>query len=298
MPEENLTRELGTALSIDYVEQFGKRINSLFELLGLHRVLPVPAGTVIKTYTSSVTLDETEIEPGEIIPLSEVKMEDGPTYEIAWDKKRKAVPAEDIQKYGFERAILRTDEKLLNSIQKGIRDGLLANLATGTGTQEGENFKQLLAKNTASVKVAFEEDDPEVISFVNTFDAYDYLGDSDITTQTLFGMTYIENFMDNKIVFLSGDVPAGTIYSTAVDNLVIYYVDVAGGEISKAFDFVTQEDGLIGVTHDINKQRLTAETITLYGLVWLAERLDGVIVGEIVEEEVEEEEEEEEVPGA
>ena len=158
----------------------------------------------------------------------------------------------------------------------------MANLATGTGTAEGESFKQLLAKNTASVKVAFEEDDPEVISFVNTFDAYDYLGDADITTQTLFGMTYIENFMDNKVVFLSGDVPAGTIYSTAVDNLVIYYVDVASGEISKAFDFVTQEEGLIGVTHDINKQRLTAETITLYGLVWLAERLDGVIVGEIV----------------
>ena len=135
MPEVNLTRELGTALSIDYVEQFGKRLNSLFTLLGLHRVLPVPTGTVIKTYKSTVTLDDTVVAPGAVIPLSQVKVEDGDTYTIAWDKKRKAVPAEDIQKYGFERAILRTDEKLLNSIQKGIRDGLLANLATGTGTQ-------------------------------------------------------------------------------------------------------------------------------------------------------------------
>ena len=146
------------------------------------------------------------------------------------------------------------------------------------------DYQQTQQQEQEQQKVAFEEDDPVVISFVNTFDAYDYLGDAELSTQTMFGLTYVENFLDNKIVFLSGDVPAGTIYSTAVDNLVLYYADVANGEVAKAFDFVTQEDGLIGVTHDINKQRLTAETVTLFGIIWLAERLDGVIVGEIVEE--------------
>lgn len=282
MPELNLTNQLGTALSIDYTEQFGLRVNSLIDLLGIHRVMPVANGTTIKTYTSSVTLDNTEVAPGAVIPLSEVKLEDGPVHTIKWDKKRKAVTVEDIQAFGFERAITRTDEKLLNSIQKEIRNGLIENLATGTGTQEGTDFKQLLANNTAAVKVAFEEDDPEVISFANTFDAYEYLGDANITTQTAFGMTYLEGFMDNKIVFLSGDIPKGTVYSTAVDNLMLYFVDVSSGDIAGAFDFVTQDEGIIGVTHDINKQRLTAETVTLYGIVWLAEILSGVIKGTIV----------------
>lgn len=280
-PEANLTRDLGTALSIDYVEQFGQRLNSLFTLLGLHRRIAVQNGTVVKQYTSSVTLNNDPVPPGAVIPLSEVVLEDGPTHEIEFDKKRKAVPAEDIQKYGFQTAITRTDRKLINEIQKGVRTTLLDNLATGTGETSGEGFQKALANNTAAVKVAFEEDDPEVISFVNTLDVYDHLGDKDITTQTAFGMSYIENFVDNRVVFMSGDIPRDTIYSTAVDNLVMYHVDLANGAIAQAFDFTMQEDGLIGVTHDINKQRLTAETITLFGLLWLPERLDGVVVGTI-----------------
>lgn len=286
MPEDNLTRELGKALSIDFVEQFGLRLNSLFTLLDMQRIIPMQSGTVVKTYKSSVTLSDEKVDPGAVIPLSKVKMEEDKTYELEWDKKRKAVTAEDIQKYGFERAINRTDTKFLNQIQRNLRDTLLENLADGTGEQEAENFQRLLARNTAAVKVAFEEDDPQVISFVNTFDMYDYLGDKDITLQTAFGMTYVENFLDNRIIFLSGDIEEGTVYSTAVDNMVFYHADVSGGAIAEAFDFTTTEDGIIAVTHDINKTRLTAETITLFGALWLAERLDGVIVGEFEAEEV------------
>src|SRR5690625_4338547 len=124
-PEENLTRDLGKALSIDFTERFGQRLNSLYDLLGIERQMPMAAGTLIKTYTSSVTLDGEEVEPGAVIPLSEVKLEDGPTQELTWDKKRKAVPMEDIQKYGFNRAITITDSKLINEVQKGVRTKLL-----------------------------------------------------------------------------------------------------------------------------------------------------------------------------
>lgn len=87
--EPNLTTELGTALSIDFVEQFGQRFRTLQELLGVQRTLPMAAGTLIKTYTSSVTLDGTQVAPGDIIPLSQVTLEDGPSHELEWDKKRK-----------------------------------------------------------------------------------------------------------------------------------------------------------------------------------------------------------------
>lgn len=284
MPEVNLTRDLGNALSIDFVERFGQRFKSLYELLGIQRVLPMNSGTVIKTYTSSVTLDGTEVEPGAIIPLSEVKLEDGPTQELTWDKKRKAVPMEDIQKYGFNRAITMTDTKLINEIQKGVRTKLLAQLATGTGSATGEGLQMAMAQNWAAVATKFAEDDVETISFVNPFDVADYLGRANITTQSAFGMTYVENFLNNKVVFMHGDIPKGTIYSTATDNLVLAYAQMSSGEIDKAFDFTVDETGLIGVTHDINKQRLTAETVTAYGIVLFAERIDGVVVGTITDQ--------------
>ena len=279
--EPNLTRDLGKALSIDFSERFGQRFKTLNELLGIQRILPMASGTVLKTYTSSVTLDGTVVAPGDIIPLSSVVMEDGPTQELTWDKKRKAVPMEDIQKYGFDRAITMTDSKLINEIQKGVRSKLLAQLETGTGTATGEGLQMTMAQNWAAVSTKFAEDDVEVISFINPFDAADYLGSANITTQTAFGMTYIENFLNNKVVFMHGDIQQGTVYSTAADNLVTAYALMSGGEIGKAFDFTTDSTGLIGVTHDINKQRLQAETITAYGIVLFAERIDGVVKGTI-----------------
>lgn len=283
-PEEGLTRDLGPAVSIDFVERFGQRFKTLFELLGIERKLPMSAGTIIKTYTSSVTLSGEEVEPGALIPLSEVKLEEGPTEELTWDKKRKSVPMEDIQKYGFTRAINITDSKLINEVQKGIRKKLVDQLATGRGKVEGVGLQSTMANAWAAVTDIFDEDDVSVISFINPFDAAAYLGRADITTQNAFGMTYLQDFLNNRVVFMHGDIPKGTIYSTAAENLVIAYADMRSGEIGKAFDFTVDTTGLIGVGHDINLQRLTAETVTAYGIVLFAERLDGVVVGTIKDE--------------
>lgn len=279
--EPNLTTELGTALSIDFVEQFGQRFRTLQELLGVQRTLPMAAGTLIKTYTSSVTLDGTQVAPGDIIPLSQVTLEDGPSHELEWDKKRKAVTMEDIQKYGFDRAVTLTDNKLINEIQKGVRTKLLTQLSTGTATATDTGLQQVMAKNWATVTAKFDEDDVQVVSFINPYDAGDYLGNANISTQSAFGMTYIEDFLNNRVVFMSAQIPEGTVYSTADGNLVAAYALMSGGQINQAFDFTTDSTGLIGVTHDINKQRLQAETVTAYGIELFAERLDGIVVGTI-----------------
>lgn len=281
MAEENLTRDLGAALSIDFVEKFGQKLKSLHELLGVHSLIPMASGTVIKTYTSSVTLDGTKVAPGAVIPLSKVKMEDGPSMTLEFDKKRKAVTAEDIQKYGFTRAITMTDDKLIKAIQKQVRDELFGQLATGTTTTTETGLQKVMAQNWAAVTTKFPEDDVEVISFVNNFDVATYLGDANITVQTAFGMSYIENFLGNRIVFLHGDIPQGTVYSTATGNLNLAYA-LMGGELSNAFDLVTDgETGLIGITHSTDKTRLTSETTTMYGIKLFAERLDGIVKGTI-----------------
>ena len=273
---ENLTENLVKAVAVDYVEQFGRQMRSLTELLGAYDPIALPIGSVLKTYTSKVTLAGGVVPKGDLIPLSEVEMEDGPTYELVYDKRRKAVAAEDIQKYGFERAIAMTDEALIKELHKGIRTKLVANLSGATGTATGAGLQASLANAWGKVQTAFEDDAVNLVAFVNPEDAADYLGRAEISTQTMFGMKYVENFLGVDLVFINSQITKGTAFVTAANNLKVAYANVRG-EMSKAFPFITDSTGIIGILHDVNASHLTAETVTLSATVMFAERLDGVV---------------------
>lgn len=277
--ETNLTVDFVKAQSIDFVEQYGKQLNSLFTMLQLQRKTPMPAGAKIQTYKSSVTLDGTKVEKGDVIPLSKVKMTPGDPIELTFDKKRKAVAVEDVQKYGFDRAIAMTDDLLLRELQKDLRKKFFAQLAKGTGKAEGVGLQGAVAQAWGAVQTAFEDDAVSAIAFANPQDLADYLANAQVSMQTAFGLNYIENFLGVRVMALSSLVPKGKIYATDADNLCFAYAQVTGGsEVGKAFDFTTDSTGVIGVTRNINKERLTAETVTFSGTALYAERLDGVIV--------------------
>lgn len=271
------------AQNIDFVNRFGGGIAGLKKLLDIQRVIPIASGGMVKTYTSSVTLDDTPVPAGAIIPLSQVKTEAGEPIELVWDKKRKAVPAEDIQLYGYERAVALTDTALIKELQKEVRNKLFANLKKGTGTVTGEGLQQATAQAWGAVSTVFEDDEPEVIGFLNTMDVADYLGNAEITIQTAFGMNYIENFMGFKVAMITSQVDKGELWATASENLVLAHANMGGDDVSRVFDFYTDETGLIGVTHTVNKQRLTAETVTASAVALFAERLDGVVKATITE---------------
>lgn len=282
MPETNLTTKLVKAQEIDFVNQFGQKVGKLAEMLGVHRIMPLTEGSTLKTYKATVTLDNTVVAPGAVIPLSEVKQEPDKSWELTWDKKRKAVPIEHIQKYGFERAVNMTDAALIKELQKGVRTKLFANLAEGTGTATGAGLQATLAKAWGKVQVAFEDDAVNVIAFINPEDAAEYLAEAKITLQSAFGLNYVENFLNLGLVVMSSQVTKGKIYATAADNLVLAYAKVDGGEIAKAgFGFSTDSTGIIGASKNSDHTRLTAETTTLSGVELFAEVLNGVIVGTI-----------------
>lgn len=275
---ENITEKLVKAQSIDFVERFGNSITSLLAMLGVQRKFPMTAGSIIKTYTSKVTLQNGEVAKGEIIPLSKVEMEEAEPIELAYSKHRKAVAVEDIQKYGFMRAIAMTDDKLAKELQKDLRGKFFAQLEKGTTAVTGEGLQGALAQAWGNVQTKFEDDGAVTIAFVNPLDVSDYLAKANITVQNAFGLNYVENFLGVNVVIISPQVKAKTLYATAAENLCFAYAVVNGGEIAKAgFDFTTDETGVIGITHDINKQRLTAETTTLSGAALYAERLDGIV---------------------
>jgi hypothetical protein len=274
---ENLTETLVKAQSIDFAEVFGKKMTTLQQMLGIERKLPMPVGSVIKTYKSKVTLQDGNVDKGDLIPLSKVEMEEAEPIELAFNKHRKAVSAEDIQKFGFERAVSMTDAELVKELQKDIRTRFFTQLDTAKGKTKGTGLKGAIAQGWGSVQTIFEDDGVNTIVFVNPLDCADYLASANITIQKEFGLNYVQSFLGADIAIITTSVKKGTLYATASDNLCLAYAQVSGGEINKAFDFVTDSTGVIGVTKDVNIQRLTAETVTLSAIALFAERLDGVI---------------------
>ena len=112
---------------------------------------------------------------------------------------------------------------------------------------------------------------------------YVFEGAANITVQSQFGMTYIENFIGYSRLFLSSDIPSGKIVALPVENLVLYYVNPADGDFANAgLQFtVAGETPLIGFHVEGNYTTLVSEATALMGMVLFAEYLDGIAVVDI-----------------
>ena len=130
----------------------------------------------------------------------------------------------------------------------------------------------------------FEDDDIRAVHFINPLDIADYLAETPVTMQTAFGMTYLEDFLGMGAVFMNSSVPKGKVYSTAADNLVLYYIPVNGADLGEAFNFTADETGYIGIHEEPDYTNMTASDTVINGMELFAERLDGVIVGTIAGE--------------
>ncbi|MCL1789871.1 MAG: hypothetical protein FWG40_00680 [Peptococcaceae bacterium] len=283
-PETNITvtDEFARVHSIDFVEQFNGSLKKLLEALGVTRKQPMALGSIIKTYKTIKDVKNGVVEEGDLIPLSKITTEEGDPYELPFNKWRKAVTVEAIQKHGFTQAVINTDTELLKEIQKGIRKKFFDFLATGTGTASGVGLQGALAQGWGATQALFEDDGVETIAFVNPFDIADYIGQATLVHQNIFGMNYLEGFTGVRGVLTNTNVPQGYLYATVPSNIVLAWIVVNGaGEISKAIPLTTDETGYIGVTHEPQNKTMSYETVAASGVLLFAERLDGVVKVEI-----------------
>lgn len=277
--EENLIKkaDLVKAREIEFVTLFGESIKKLVEALGVTRKIPKQAGYTLKAYKATGTLQPGTVAEGDLIPLSKYQTEAVSYAEIVLKKWRKATSAEAIIEKGYDQAVQMTTDRMLKDVQKGIRTDFFTFLATGTGTATGATFQAALAQAWGQLQVLFEDDSIEAIYFMNPLDVADYLATAQITTQTAFGMTYVENFLGLGTVIFDSKVPQGTIYATAKDNIVLYYVPVNGADLGNAFSFTADQTGLIGIHEEADYKHMTAEDTVMSGVVLFAERLDGIV---------------------
>lgn len=285
MADTNLitTTELSDAQvrEVEFTEMFDETIKKLVEALGITRKIAKTAGTVLKTYKATGTLQSGTVAEGETIPLSKYKVEPISYKEITLKKWRKATTVEAIQQYGFGQAVTKTTDRMLKDVQKGIRSDFFTFLGTGTGSATGTDVQSALADAWGQLQVLFEDDEISAVYFLNPLDVSAYLGKANISTQTAFGMTYIENFLGLGTVILNASVPKGKLYATAKDNVVLYYIPVNGADIGEAFTFTSDATGYVGIHETPDYDNMTAKDTVISGIELFAERIDGVVVGTI-----------------
>lgn len=282
--ETNLIKnnDLARVRQIDFVSQFGYNTKKLMELLGVMRLIPKQAGTMLKRHTVTGTLESGNVAEGDIIPLSKYTTVETPIGEISLKKWRKATSAEAILDKGYDQAVDETSDKMLQDIQGNIRTGIVGSLTIeGQPTASGANTQAALADAWGKLAVIFENDAVETVYFLNPMDVASYLATAQITVQQAFGFSYVENFLGLGTVILNSGIAAGTFKATAKQNMVGYYVPANEDDLAKAFDFVSDETGLIAVHEYADYDRLTADSTFLSGIKIFADNAGGVIAGTI-----------------
>ena len=274
-----------TIREIDFVTRFGNNWDSLREILGIMRPIRKTPGTQLVSYTAEVELEDGDVDPGNVIPYSKATVQQFTKANLSLLKYAKAVPIEDVDKYGAEIAVQKTDEAFLNELQSQVLDDFYTFLTDDTSamTDTETTFQMGVAMAIGKVRDKFKKmrkNASEIVVFVNTLDAYRYLGAAEITIQSAFGVDYVQNFMGARTLILSSEIDEGTIIAVPADNIVLYYADPGDGQFAQlGLNYTVQgETNLIGYHANGNYSTAVGESFALMGLVLWCEYADAIAI--------------------
>lgn len=277
------------AREIDFVTRFDKNWDALRTILGIFKPIRKEPGTSLVTYEAQMN-DETlrggaSVGEGEAIPFTQFKVVESKREDIAVEKYAKSLSLESVSKWGATVAIEKTDDAFMVELQNKVLKDFYTFLKTGTlkGTQKKWQKALAIAKGAVLNKFAgMNRNVTEVVGFANVMDFYDWLGDKEITVQTMFGLQYIKDFFGFSTLFLLPDdyIPAKNVIATPVENIDLYYIDPGDSDFKKlGLDYTTSgETNLIGFHAGGNYTNATGETYAIMGMKLWAEYLDGICV--------------------
>lgn len=270
---------------IDFVSRFGTSWQALQEVLGIMNPIKKQNGTQLVSYKASVTLTDGDVDAGCVIPYSKKALQAYTHGEVKLKKYATATPIEDVEKYGAQNAIVRTDDAFLQELQSEITTNFHTFLQDDTEAMTGTygTFQMACSMAIGKVRDKFKrmrKSITDVVLFVNTLDAYEYLGNANISTQTAFGLEYVQNFLGARTVIISSDIEQGNVIAVPAENIVLYYVDPSDSEFAK-MGLVYTTDGdtnLIGFHVNGNYGTAVGENFAIMGMTLWCEYADGVAV--------------------
>lgn len=277
-----------TAREVDFVTRFNDNWDALRNIMGIMRPIRKAPGTSLISYTADVALEDGDVGAGEVIPYSKATITQATKDDLSIKKYAKAVPIEDVDKYGAEIAVEKSDDAFLTKLQNVVLGNFYTFLNTGSLTGTAATWQAALAKAQGEVLNKFAgmaKDVTSVVGFANILDAYDYLGAADISVQTQFGLNYVKDFMGYSTLFLlpttvSGNIAIdrNTVIATPVENIDLYYADPGDSEFARlGLNYTVQgETNLIGFHAQGNYSTAVGESYAIMGMKLWAEYLDGI----------------------
>lgn len=279
-----------SAREVDFVSRFADNWDALRNIMGIMRPIRKAPGTKLVSYKASVDggLKGGTVAEGDEIPFTKMKVEPVAYGDIDISKYAKSVTIESVAKYGADVAVEKTDEAFLVALQNKVLTDFYTFLGTGTLKVTEKTWQRALAMAKGKVLDKFaslDKDVTEVVGFANIIDAYDYLGDKEITVQTMFGINYVENFMGYRTLFLLPEkyIASKKVIALPVENIDLYYVDPSDSDFAKlGLNYTVKgEANLIGVHVDGDYSRATGDMYAIMGMKLWAEYLDGIAVATV-----------------
>lgn len=271
---------------VDLLTRFATKYQILADLIGVARPVEKEPGTEIKSVNATCSLESGIVAEGATIPKSVVTVTERTYEKMQLEKFAKAISMELIEKFGADAAVEKSDEAFITKLLNRIVTKFTTFIKTGTLTNVQTSFQSALASAKGLVTEKFQANDltmTEVIGFVNTLDAYDYLGTASISIQNQFGIEYIKDFMGYRTVFLmpSNIIARNNVIALPVENVIANYIRPDNKAFKAAgLDFTVDEspDGLpcLGLHTNGNYDNFTGEMQAALGLVLFAEYLDGI----------------------
>ena len=279
------------AREIDFVTRFTDNWDALRTIMGIMRPIRKAPGTKLVSYKASMDGElqgGTTVAEGDEIPFTKMKVEPVSYGDIEVAKYAKSVTIESVAKYGADVAVEKTDDAFIVALQNKVLGDFYAFLNTGSLSVTESTWQRALAMAKAAVLDKFagmDKDVTEVVGFANIMDAYDYLGDKEITVQTAFGLNYVENFLGYSTLFLMPEkyIARNKVIALPVENIDLYYIDPGDSEFGKlGLNYTVQgETNLIGVHVEGDYSRATGDMYALMGMKLWAEYLDGIAVATV-----------------
>lgn len=292
----NLTNSeaINYGLTQEFIANFNQDTDNLLRLLGIVSPERVGAGYTLTQHKVTGSLNNAKDEngssgtayvEGDLVSLSKYTMGETAIEKVKLRPYRKVTSAQAIAEHGNVPAIVRTDQKMLSDIRADILSQFFAFLGTGTGAATGKTLQACLAYMDAKLQDTLETNNDNgasysLVHFVNRTDVADYLATAQVTTQTSYGMTYIQDFLGVQNVFVTNKVAAKAPVVTASQNLHMYAPEF--GELANAgLSYTESDSGLIGVNHNAVYDHVSVETNVLTGATLFAEVTDYIVKGTI-----------------
>lgn len=295
LPNSVLAADTVEALNIEFVNRFQGDANQLNMVFGIATPEVRPAGTTLYQYTVTGSLNDsatsgtpspsssgTAYVEGDEVALSHYAVTKAPIGTLEFRPYRKLTSFAAIQKGGIENAILREDNKMLADVRNQLVTqffgtggiGTTTGITSVSNTYTVNNLQAALAYADATLEDALEtnkDSADRLFHLVNPFDIAGYLAKANVSTQTAFGMTYLESFLGVQNIIVTNKIAAGKVRVTPVENIRMYGIDF-GTAAQAGLGYTTSENGLIGVNHETDYSRVSVITNVLVGMTLMIEK--------------------------